>query len=122
MHIVRDPTEALPCRDTWSTIASPRVAQRKVAIATNQVEEQVARKKEAATVGGGKKRIDAQHAKGKLTARERLALLLDEDSFVEECMFMESRSDTSQPVLTSIGVKNAILNLIVIFRYLAMAL
>ena len=32
----------------------------------------------AARMGGGQKRIDAQHEKGKLTARERLALLLDE--------------------------------------------
>ena len=36
-----------------------------------------------AVLGGGQKRIDAQHARGKLTARERLALLLDEDSFQE---------------------------------------
>ena len=36
-----------------------------------------------AKLGGGQKRIDAQHEKGKLTARERLALLLDEGSFEE---------------------------------------
>lgn len=35
----------------------------------------------AARLGGGEKRIDAQHAKGKLTARERLDLLLDAGSF-----------------------------------------
>ena len=35
----------------------------------------------AAAMGGGQKRIDAQHQKGKLTARERIALLLDEGSF-----------------------------------------
>ena len=34
-----------------------------------------------ARLGGGQKRIDAQHEKGKLTARERLALVLDEGSF-----------------------------------------
>ena len=34
-------------------------------------------------VGGGERRIEAQHAKGKLTARERLSVLLDEGSFVE---------------------------------------
>ena len=38
-------------------------------------------KRAAARLGGGKKRIEAQHAKGKLTARERLEILLDEDSF-----------------------------------------
>lgn len=39
--------------------------------------------REKALQGGGQKRIDQQHARGKLTARERLALLLDEDSFQE---------------------------------------
>ena len=45
----------------------------------------------AARLGGGEKRIDAQHAKGKLTARERLALLLDEGSFEEYDMFVQHR-------------------------------
>jgi len=40
-------------------------------------------KREQALAGGGQKRIDAQHAKGKLTARERLSVLLDEASFQE---------------------------------------
>ena len=35
----------------------------------------------SAKLGGGQKRIEAQHARGKLTARERLELLLDPDSF-----------------------------------------
>src|SRR5690242_7067505 len=39
--------------------------------------------------GGGAKRIEAQHARGKLTARERVELLLDEDSFEEFDMFVE---------------------------------
>ena len=43
----------------------------------------------AARMGGGQKRIDAQHSKGKLTARERLALLLDEGSFEEFDMFVQ---------------------------------
>ncbi len=42
--------------------------------------------------GGGEKRIDDQHKKGKLTARERLQLLLDEDSFEETGMFVTHRS------------------------------
>ncbi|MBT5267544.1 MAG: acyl-CoA carboxylase subunit beta [Rhodospirillaceae bacterium] len=42
--------------------------------------------------GGGARRIEAQHAKGKLTARERLDLLLDEGSFEEWDMFVEHRS------------------------------
>ncbi len=45
----------------------------------------------AARMGGGQKRIDAQHEKGKLTARERLALLLDEGSFEEFDMFVRHR-------------------------------
>ena len=44
-----------------------------------------------ARLGGGQKRIDAQHEKGKLTARERLALLLDEGSFEEFDMFVQHR-------------------------------
>ena len=44
-----------------------------------------------ALLGGGQKRIDAQHQKGKLTARERLALLLDKDSFEEFDMFVQHR-------------------------------
>ena len=45
-----------------------------------------------ARLGGGQKRIDAQHAKGKLTARERIELLLDEGSFEEFDMFVQHRS------------------------------
>ncbi len=45
-----------------------------------------------ARAGGGPKRIAAQHAKGKLTARERLEVLLDEGSFEEFDMFVEHRS------------------------------
>ena len=45
-----------------------------------------------ALVGGGQERIDAQHAKGKLTARERLELLLDKASFEEFDMFVTHRS------------------------------
>ena len=49
-------------------------------------------KNEQALLGGGQKRIDAQHQKGKLTARERLDLLLDEDSFEEIGKFVTHRS------------------------------
>src|SRR3990167_7733191 len=47
------------------------------------------RRREAARMGGGQERIDAQHAKGKLTARERLDVLLDEDSFEELDAYVE---------------------------------
>jgi propionyl-CoA carboxylase beta chain len=46
-------------------------------------------KQAAARLGGGQARIDAQHAKGKLTARERLDILLDPDSFEELDMYVE---------------------------------
>ncbi|HEY0269502.1 MAG TPA: acyl-CoA carboxylase subunit beta [Sphingomonas sp.] len=42
-----------------------------------------------ARLGGGQRRIDAQHAKGRLTARERIEILLDENSFEELDMFVE---------------------------------
>ncbi len=49
-------------------------------------------KRDEARLGGGKKRIAAQHAKGKLTARERLEVLLDEGSFEEFDMFVTHRA------------------------------
>ena len=44
---------------------------------------QLEKKREAARLGGGQKRIDSQHKKGKLTARERIELLLDDGTFEE---------------------------------------
>jgi propionyl-CoA carboxylase beta chain len=54
----------------------------------NEVLEQ---KRQSARLGGGQARIDVQHSKGKLTARERLEVLLDTDSFEEYGMFVEHR-------------------------------
>ncbi len=56
----------------------------------NKLEELRTRKAEIA-LGGGQKRIDAQHAQGKLTARERLNILFDEGSFVEMDVFVSHR-------------------------------
>ncbi|MES2843388.1 MAG: acyl-CoA carboxylase subunit beta, partial [Pseudomonadota bacterium] len=53
--------------------------------------EQLEEKRAAARLGGGEKRIAAQHAKGKLSARERLDVLLDEGTFEEWDMFVEHR-------------------------------
>jgi propionyl-CoA carboxylase beta chain len=53
---------------------------------------QLDEKRAAARAGGGAKRVAAQHGKGKLTARERLEVLLDPDSFEEWDMFVEHRS------------------------------
>lgn len=49
-------------------------------------------KREEAAMGGGQARIDSQHKKGKLTARERIQLLLDEDTFCEIGAFVTHRS------------------------------
>ncbi len=53
---------------------------------------QLNEKKAKALLGGGKERIDKQHQKGKLTARERIHFLLDEGSFEEIGMFVTHRS------------------------------
>ena len=53
--------------------------------------KELVERRSAARLGGGQKRIDAQHQKGKLTARERLALLLDKGSFEEFDMFVQHR-------------------------------
>jgi propionyl-CoA carboxylase beta chain len=52
---------------------------------------QLEEKRDQARLGGGQRRIDAQHSKGKLTARERIEMLLDPDSFEEWDMFVEHR-------------------------------
>src|SRR6187551_4041470 len=49
-------------------------------------------RREQARAGGGEKRIEAQHNRGKLTARERVELLLDKGSFEEFDMFVEHRA------------------------------
>jgi propionyl-CoA carboxylase beta chain len=49
-------------------------------------------KQDQASLGGGEKRIESQHKKGKLTARERISLLVDEGSFEEIGMFVAHRS------------------------------
>ena len=53
--------------------------------------EELEKRRERARLGGGKARIEKQHQKGKLTARERIELLLDPGSFEEWDMFVEHR-------------------------------
>ncbi|MGE5727835.1 MAG: carboxyl transferase domain-containing protein, partial [Gemmatimonas sp.] len=57
--------------------------------------ELLERRRASSEVGGGAARLAAQHAKGKLSARERLDLLLDDGSFVELDRFVTSRSAAS---------------------------
>ncbi len=72
-------------------------------------------RRKRARLGGGEKRIESQHAKGKLTARERIDVFLDEGSFEEWDMFVEHRctefgmQETSTPgdgVVTGHGTVN----------------
>lgn len=70
----------------------------------NEVLEQ---KRQSARLGGGQARIDAQHNRGKLTARERIEVLLDPNSFEEYGMFVEHRCTNfqmSQQTFPSDGV------------------
>jgi len=57
----------------------------------DDIQKMLEEKRAKARLGGGQKRIDSQHAKGKLTARERLELLFDEGTFEEWDMFVEHR-------------------------------
>ncbi|SFL24362.1 acyl-CoA carboxylase subunit beta [Shimia haliotis] len=76
---------------------------------------QLEERRETARLGGGQRRIDSQHAKGKLTARERIELLLDEGSFEEFDMFkthrctefgMENQKPAGDGVITGWGTIN----------------
>ena len=76
---------------------------------------QLEERRETARMGGGSKRIDAQHSRGKLTARERVDLLLDEGSFEEFDMFvthrctdfgMEAQKPAGDGVVTGWGTIN----------------
>jgi len=69
--------------------------------------------KKKAELGGGQDRIEAQHNKGKLTARERLDLLLDSNSFIEIDKYVVHRSTDSDTtkyygdgVITGFGTIN----------------
>lgn len=65
----------------------------------DQMEDRIKRLRELrekAALGGGKERIEEQHAKGKLTARERLEILVDQDSFVETDRFVQHQSHNFQ--------------------------
>ena len=60
---------------------------------TNQEKiNELIEKRVEARMGGGEKRIESQHKKGKLTARERILLLMDEGSFEEYDMFVTHRT------------------------------
>lgn len=66
----------------------------------NEKMKELAARQESARIGGGESRIEAQHAKGKNTARERLGMLLDKGSFQEFDMFVRHRC-------TNFGMENS---------------
>ncbi|MBB97081.1 MAG: methylmalonyl-CoA carboxyltransferase, partial [Rhodobacteraceae bacterium] len=77
--------------------------------------EELEARRDAARQGGGTRRIEAQHGRGKLTARERIDLLVDEGSFEEFDMFkahrctdfgMESQRPYGDGVITGWGTIN----------------
>lgn len=85
-----------------------------MSLQTEKIRELV-EKRAQARLGGGEKAIEKQHAKGKLTARERIALLLDEGSFEEMDMFklhrctnfgMEKKQYLGDGVVTGSGTIN----------------
>src|ERR687893_2792659 len=83
---------------------------------TSMHEEKIKRlasMKKSAESGGGQERIEAQHSKGKLTARERISLLLDEGTFIEIDKYVTHRSDDPETtkyygdgVITGFGTIN----------------
>ncbi|XP_066889833.1 propionyl-CoA carboxylase beta chain, mitochondrial isoform X3 [Kogia breviceps] len=82
---------AAPAIRLSAVVRSLRAAVRSVCTQPVSVNERIENKRQAALLGGGQRRIDAQHKRGKLTARERISLLLDPGSFVESDMFVEHR-------------------------------
>ncbi|XP_034517851.1 propionyl-CoA carboxylase beta chain, mitochondrial isoform X2 [Ailuropoda melanoleuca] len=72
-------------------VSGLRPAVRNLCSQPVSVNERIENKRSTALVGGGQRRVDAQHKRGKLTARERISLLLDPGSFVESDMFVEHR-------------------------------
>src|SRR5204863_2359399 len=73
------------CDDSQGALTSPLMTMRDKL-------DLLARRRAEAEQGGGEERLKAQHAKGKLSAHERLDLLLDEGTFVELDRFVVHRS------------------------------
>ena len=83
--MIRSPVSIVPYR--LAIISLGRREQYNTRI--QKVQAELKERREKALLGGGQKAIDVQHGKGKLTARERIKLLLDPGTFQEYDMFME---------------------------------
>ena len=75
--------------DSGDEMRFRNVSHRRCGVRMSANIAELEKRRAQALLGGGQKRIDAQHAKGRLTARERLSILLDEGSFEEIDMYVE---------------------------------
>jgi len=88
MNLIRKkPSE----KASMSEKALPEPLKGKMPMRSHSILSELERMRDRARDGGGVKRVEVQHSKGKLTARERLEVLLDPDSFEEYDMFVEHR-------------------------------
>src|SRR5215470_9884089 len=87
-HLQR--TESLP--SNIGTCYGFSIAGRRRGAVMKDILDKLEERRGRARAGGGQARIEAQHKRGKLTARERLELLMDKGSFEEFDMFVEHRS------------------------------
>ncbi|KAJ1961333.1 hypothetical protein GGI12_003305, partial [Dipsacomyces acuminosporus] len=117
-RLARAAAKAPSSSSSFKALSLVPAAARNYATASTKGSEIKARidsKRAAALIGGGQKRIDAQHAKGKLTARERIELLVDPGTFREYDAFIEhqctdfgmaSQKITGDGVVTGVGKIN----------------
>ena len=82
-------------RSLLASISVGRILSRSVVSRNTDI----AKIRNESLLGGGRKRIDAQHSRGQRTARERIDILLDDDSFTEYGVFMEHNC-------TNLGMEN----------------
>src|SRR5215467_953865 len=100
MQFYAETGESATAADACGTFAPARCHDRdllrhsrcRIRGAMKDILEKLEARRAHARVGGGKNRVEAQHKRGKLTARERLELLLDKGSFEEFDMFVEHRT------------------------------
>src|SRR5690348_4196421 len=86
---------AIQCNESPCSAAASLLPRRSVRIPAMSTEERLKRllqMKDQARLGGGAKRIEAQHERGKLTARERIDMLLDPGTFEEIDQLMVHRA------------------------------
>jgi len=78
--------------DRMPALSTPQKGQEATDLTPRNPIEELRRRKQEVLLGGGKERIEKLHAEGRLTARERIELLLDPGSFQETGVFVEHRT------------------------------